>query len=174
MNNDTANEDADDKEKNDASDAVAVGDARRNKKPMKSNAANGTGTAADTANEDVEEKEKNDASDAVAVGDARHNKKPMKPNAANGTGTVAEIDPLPIVLHGRVPPTIPYFANNDAGDTLDNYVQFPPVEPGKKKRQNLSSMSTGMETRGIPRDTDVILAMVSLGLVFRDVDLTMR
>ena len=88
----------------------------------------------DTANKDVEDKGKNDASDAVAVGDARRNKKPMKSNAANGTGTAAEIDPLPIVLHGRVPPTIPYFANNDAGDTLDNYVQFPPVEPGKKKK----------------------------------------
>ena len=67
----------------------------------------------------------------------------MKSNAANGTGTAAELDPLPIVLHGRVPPTIPYFANNDAGDTLDNYVQFPPVEPGKKKKATRSWVKAG-------------------------------
>ena len=86
------------------------------------------------ANEDVEEKEKTDASAAVVVGDARRMKKPKKLSGANGNGTAAELDPLPVVLHGRVPPPIPYFANNDAEDTLDNYVQLPPVEQGKEKK----------------------------------------
>ena len=93
-------------------------------------------------------------------------KKPKRSSAANGNGSATELDPLPVVLNRRVPPPIPYFANNDAEDTLDNYVQLPPVEQGKKKRQNLSSMSTGTETRVIPRATDIILAMVSSGLAW--------